>query len=112
MKDPRHDDLIQRLNECIAACEHCADACLDETDPARMARCMRLDRDCADLCTLVLRFLARGSEHVNGLLVQCVMVCRACEQECAQHKNAHCQACARACLACHTACEEAIDAAA
>ncbi len=48
----QNQSLLDALNACIAACENCATACLQEQDVKMMARCISLDRDCADICAL------------------------------------------------------------
>ncbi|UYZ64885.1 four-helix bundle copper-binding protein [Hymenobacter weizhouensis] len=110
----QHQQLLQALNECIAACEHCATACLQEDDVKMMVRCISLDRDCADICALTARFLARGSEHAQHLLRECAEICRACGQECEQHAAhaEHCRMCAEACRRCEEACMQAAGASA
>jgi len=105
MKDATTNDLLDQLMKCIAACETCADSCLDEPNVKNMVNCIRLDRDCADACTLAARYVARGSAHMNGALDLCIALCKACEKECRSHTNDHCRTCAEACHACHTACE-------
>lgn len=47
-----HQDVLDALARCVAACEYCATACLGEDDIAMMVPCIRLDRDCADICRL------------------------------------------------------------
>lgn len=48
----QHQTLLDALNACVAACENCAAACLQEEDVRMTARCIALDRDCADICRL------------------------------------------------------------
>lgn len=50
MAHEQHQQLIQTLHECMEACNHCYDACLKEEDVNMMAKCIRLDRECADIC--------------------------------------------------------------
>lgn len=91
---------LDALNSCAAACEHCTEACLQEPEVQMMARCISLTRDCADVCAITARFVARGSEHVAPLLKECAEICRACADECAKHGHRHCQECAEACRRC------------
>lgn len=100
--------LLQSLNACVAACEHCASACLQEPDVKMMARCIALDRDCADICALTARLVARGSMLASQLLNACAEACRLCGAECAEHDIGHCQACAEACRRCANACQQAV----
>ncbi|TLM88780.1 four-helix bundle copper-binding protein [Hymenobacter jeollabukensis] len=104
----QNQTLLQALADCVAACEHCATACLQEQDVKMMVRCIQLDRDCADICALTARFVARGSEHAQHLLRECAEICRACGNECAQHQHMeHCRQCAEACKRCEEACMQA-----
>jgi Domain of Unknown Function (DUF326) len=102
----QNQNLLNALNACIAACEHCATSCLQEQNVQMMARCISLDRDCADICALTARFVARGSEHAQHLLRECAEICHACGVECAQHADhmEHCRLCAEACKRCEEAC--------
>ncbi len=109
MKDPETNQLLQTLMKCITACEHCADACLDEPDPSHMKECVRLDRDCADICMLTARCIGRDSDRSHDLLRVCIVVCDACREECSRHENAHCRKCAEVCAVCHDACQEYIN---
>ncbi|UOQ98326.1 four-helix bundle copper-binding protein [Hymenobacter sp. 5317J-9] len=96
--------VLDALSRCIAACELCADACLDEEDPKMMVPCIRLDRDCADICRLTAAFIARGSDHAQHVLKECMEICQKCHDECAQHQHDHCKKCTEACKACLEAC--------
>jgi len=98
--------LLDALNRCVAACEHCATACLGEEHVRHMTDCIRLDRDCADICALVARLVVRGSEHARHLIKECIELCTKCANECAKHNHPHCQQCAAACRACAEACRE------
>jgi len=104
MKNHDHSALIQRLLDCAFTCETCATACLQEEDIAMMAQCIRLDRDCADICVQAARLLQRNSEIAHQFLVLCEEICRMCSEECAKHDHGHCQICAQTCLACAHAC--------
>ena len=104
--------LLAALHACVAACENCASASL--TGPAdhlaMMAHCIMLDRDCADICALTARYVARGSEHTQHLLAVCAEICKACGDECEKHAAHmdHCRACAEACRRCEEACRQGV----
>lgn len=100
------NDLEHVLIKCITACETCADKCLDEDNVKMMADCIRLDRDCADACTMAARFLARKSKYRRQALELCIQACKDCEKECRKHDHDHCQHCADICHECHKACED------
>src|SRR5674476_1163068 len=57
---PQNESCIEACNECVTACENCASSCLHEQDIKPMARCIELDRDCADICSLAAQFMSRA----------------------------------------------------
>lgn len=107
MSHVKNEGLLNALTHCAAVCNHCFTACLDEADVKMLARCIKLDRDCADVCMLAASLIARGSEHGRHLLKECAEICNACAAECEKHAAmgmAHCKECAEACRACAQAC--------
>lgn len=105
MKSERTNELEHVLIKCITACEACATACLNEENVKMMVRCIMLDRDCADICMLTAKFVARDSAHAKHVMKECIEICRKCEEECRKHDHDHCQKCADACAECAKACE-------
>ncbi len=106
MAHQENKELIQKLANCLAACEHCADACLSEENPKKMATCIRLDRDCADICAMALRFVARGSKRASDVVSHCADFCKMCGNECDNYEHEHCKMCAKACHECEEACRQ------
>ena len=105
MSHKENQSLIDALNNCAAECNHCATACLDEKDVTMLAKCIKLDIDCAQICSLTAGFVARGSEHASHLMPECADICNACAEECEKHSHMeHCQKCAEACRKCAEAC--------
>ena len=104
MENHDHSALIQKLVDCMLSCENCATACLHEENVGAMVRCISLDRDCADICSMAARLLQRNSEMGHQYLVLCEEICRMCAAECGKHQMPHCQQCAQACLTCAEAC--------
>ncbi|CAN5505285.1 four-helix bundle copper-binding protein [soil metagenome] len=99
-----NQELLQKLAQCAAACENCADACLGEDDVKMMVQCIRLDRDCAKICYTTASFIASHSQNAQALVKVCEDLCRKCADECGKHEHDHCQECARACRECAEAC--------
>lgn len=97
---------IEACVQCAKECEHCASACLQEKDVARMAECIRLDRDCAETCWASAAFMSRGSKFAHELCRLCAEICEACGAECRKHKMDHCQRCADACERCAEECHK------
>lgn len=105
------------LAECIADCldcgfhcTACADACLASENPKKMARCIRTDLDCADVCQATQRLLSRQTETDFRLLrsqVQALATaCAVCAEECEQHADMmrHCKLCGESCRRCEKSC--------
>ena len=99
-----HQSCIDACLACATACNHCAASCLQEEHVKMMARCIRLDMDCAQICTLSAAYMARGSEFAGPLCDLCARVCDACAAECGKHDHEHCQRCAEACRRCADEC--------
>lgn len=106
MAHEQYQELIQILHDCVSECNHCFDACLREEDGKMMAQCIRLDRECADICALLEQAIARNSPFVPELAKVCAIVCEACGDECEKHSehHEHCRRCAEACRRCEKAC--------
>ena len=100
---------IDALVDCANTCTQCADACLSEGDPA-LAKCIRLNLDCADICNTMSRVVSRQTEYdanvTRPLLEACIAVCRACGDECEGHADhmEHCRICAEQCRRCEESC--------
>lgn len=106
-----NQELLNALNRCAATCNHCAAACLEEGDMKMLARCIKLDIDCAEFCQITASFITRGSEHAAHLLKECADICQSCADECekhAQHGMDHCRECAEACRECAEACMQGV----
>ncbi|HET8839564.1 MAG TPA: four-helix bundle copper-binding protein [Flavobacteriaceae bacterium] len=101
----KNQNLIKTLYDCVAHCNYCADACLDEPDVKKMVECIRLDRKCAAVCAATALAFCANSEQSQNLLQTCAEICEECAQECSKHEAQHCQDCAEACRKCATACK-------
>lgn len=97
-------ELINALTNCLQACENCATACLEEPNAASMATCIRTARDCADICSSAIRYLARDSRHSISLVGICADICAECAGECDKHDHDQCIECAKACRRCEESC--------
>ena len=103
MLNSRYQACIEACSNCAMACETCAASCLREDDVKMMARCIELDRDCADICATTGAVLSRQTgnnvETTRALLEACRTACKTCGDECASHAemHEHCKICADAC---------------
>lgn len=102
----RNQEILNKLSNCINACNYCADACLDEDNVKMMVQCIRIDRVCASVCATLADVLATKHKNVKGLLDYCIQICEECAQECEKHEHQHCKDCARACRECADACRK------
>lgn len=109
------EKLMRCIEECLAcaqACTACADACLSEENVAVLAKCIRTDLDCADVCQITGRVLSRHTGYdaniTRAQLKACATVCKACADECEKHAgmHEHCRVCAEACRRCEKACND------
>jgi hypothetical protein len=65
-----HEQVQQCIEECLrcmVACNHCYTACLDEHDVAMMKECIRLDRQCADICGFAAQAMSTNSMYAREL---------------------------------------------
>lgn len=101
---------IDACYDCAETCEACADACLGERGVKDLVDCVRLNLDCADVCgvtgKLVARQTGRNLDVVRAQLAACIEACRVCAAMCQRHagKLEHCAVCAEACRRCEQAC--------
>lgn len=98
-------NLIKILSNCIASCNHCADACLDEDNIPMMVDCIRTDRACAEICRTTMYLLSSNYKDIQDMIAYCYKTCMKCAEECERHSMAHCQQCAKACRECASACK-------
>ncbi len=109
-------EAIDAASACAVVCSACASACLSESDPGSMAQCIRDDLDCADLCGVTARHLARLNASDKQLtltvLAACIEACVQCAGSCAPHRDhhEHCRLCEQACNRCEAACQALLDA--
>lgn len=106
MAHERYQSAIDSLYACAAECDHCASACLAESDPKPLAECIKLDIDCAEMCRFTAGAMARDSSSVKEIARLCADICDRCGAECEKHDMDHCRACARACRQCAEQCRQ------
>lgn len=104
MSHQEHQSCIAACVRCAQECEHCMNACLGESNVAKMAECIRLDQDCAAICWSAVGYMSRGSRFMQEICGICAEICEACGAECRKHKMDHCQRCADACEQCAEEC--------
>lgn len=89
---------------CAKECEHCATTCLGEPGVEARAKCIRYQRDCAQMCWTTATCISRSSFFLDELCALCAKFCDLCVAEFAKHDKDHCQRCAEACRVCAAEC--------
>lgn len=73
-----------------------------------LAKCIELDRECAEACYAAARLMSIGGEYAAAFCHTCTEICDACAEECEkhaeQHGMEHCKRCAEACRNCAEEC--------
>ncbi|WP_342561336.1 four-helix bundle copper-binding protein [Paenibacillus sp. FSL R7-0345] len=100
-----------QYQECIDACIKCMNACnysyvssLKEYDLASLRESIRLDRECADICSYAVQAMTRQSPFVVEILRLCAEICERTADESSRHMQTHCQDCIDACRSAAMAC--------
>src|SRR5205823_3958255 len=103
-------ECIDACFDCAQTCITCADACLAEPGVATLVGCIRLNLNCATMCSATGEIVSRyldATDTVGPMQLQaCLEACRACAEECEMHAPhmAHCRVCAGVCRQCEEAC--------
>lgn len=99
-----HEELVAVIQDCEAHCEHMTNHLKHHAKERGRARQAMLLRDCADICGLTAKFIARGAMFSRQAAGFCAMICEVCGNECARFPDPMSQSCAEVCLACADHC--------
>jgi len=107
----------KEMENCIAVCQTCVDACEDcateNEGKAGMEISVKLCLSCKDACNELINASKNGSTNLDILCKKCEDACIACGAECAKHTDMHhCKVCADACNKCAAACKAMLSVAA
>lgn len=102
-------DTIASLWSCAQICNMCSDDMIGmepHGDTQLMERCIRLCRECADICVTTAQWLSRVSPLSDRIAQFCAEVCDRCAEACEQHAPHHalCGPCAQECRRCAERC--------
>ena len=102
---------ISVCQSCVNICNTCSDDMIgmeSYDNQELMARCIRLCRECADICSLAVSWMSRSSLLSKQICRLCAEVCNACAEACEQHAPHHklCGPCAEECRRCTAVCME------
>ncbi|GEM_PF-579273 len=96
--------VLRTVQECEAVCENTFTAVLGRQDGYSRATQLQLLRDCADICTLTAKYIARCSTFARRLAALCAQVCEICGNHCLRMPDRESQFCGRVCLNCAREC--------
>lgn len=97
-------NLVETIQNCEETCEHMTTFLKRKPDVKKRTRQLQLLRDCADICTLTAKYIARNSEFSKCIANLCAYICEACGMECAKFPDLESQNCAKICLHCAREC--------
>ncbi len=96
--------LLHTVQHCEATCEHMVSHLIQSHHNDSRDIQLQLLRDCADICTLMAKYLGRNSHFSKMLAHVCARICEHCGNECARFPDQMSQHCAQICLHCAKAC--------
>jgi hypothetical protein len=96
--------LVKIINDCEATCEHMIHHLLMGRDLSLREDQISLLYDCANICNLTARYIARGSFFAKSSAALCEEVCAACGNECERFSDQMSQHCAIVCFNCAKHC--------
>ena len=103
---------IDACAACLVSCTSCADACIGGDMPKEMAKCIRTDLDCADVCAATIAVLTRQTKPNPSIqraqLQAMIVACKTCGDSCMSHADVHghCKLCGQTCRDCESKCND------
>ena len=99
-----YERVLKTVQNCEAVCENTFTAVLGMQDVHTRSHQLQLLRDCADICTLTAKYIARCSMFAGSLAGLCAEICEICGRHCLMHHDPQSQYCGRVCLDCAREC--------
>ncbi|WP_053956435.1 four-helix bundle copper-binding protein [Inediibacterium massiliense] len=96
--------LLMTVQNCEANYEHMTTFLKCKKDVQSRVIQLQLLRDCADICTLMAKYLARNSVFSKCLANLCAYICEVCGTECSKFPDPESQHCAQICFHCAREC--------
>ncbi len=101
-----HEKLLNTIQDCEAICEEMTTMLKRKSDGYMRVMQLQLLRDCADICGLTAKYIARYSVFSKCTANLCGYICEVCGSECAKFNDVESQHCARVCMSCGKMCRE------
>ena len=99
-----HTPILMVIQNCESMCEYMITFLGEEEDIEERRKQIRLLRDCADICTLTVKYISRHSIFAKHLADLCSFICDSCGKECMNFKDLESQNCAKMCMDCAREC--------
>lgn len=96
--------IIATIQNCEATCEF-TEYSIKMEGLSHRGEQLRLLRDCADICTLTAKYIARCSFFAKQIAALCAQICQICGNHCLQHPDELSQRCGQICLHCAQECQ-------
>ncbi|WP_218059069.1 four-helix bundle copper-binding protein [Orenia metallireducens] len=97
--------LLTTIQDCEMICEDMTSYVMRRPNFQTRIRQLELLRDCADICALTAKYIARDSYFARDIAELCADICMACSRECAKFPDQPSQHCSRVCYNCAQECE-------
>lgn len=90
------------LEKCLLCWELCEQCISESINDSKNLSCCNISRDCAEICSLCIKFEAQRSSFFGNLCQVCADICEACAKECDKysHESETYKNCAEACRVC------------
>lgn len=95
---------LQMLSDCTNMCESMCSLLLSQPDVQSRTYQLRLLRDCADICNLTEKYMARNSPFIRETCNLCACICECCGNECFRFSDQASQNCGQMCINCAQMC--------
>ena len=105
LEKKKHFEWMQKCLNCWEACEALI---TDSIKTEKYLTPLHVARDCAEICSMCIKFEAQCSTFFEQLCQVCANICDACSAECEKftNENTFARECHDACQACAAACRE------
>ncbi|WP_254591328.1 four-helix bundle copper-binding protein [Methanocella conradii] len=67
LKQEKYQSCIEACFDCAESCEACATNCLRDPNVKMLSKCIKLLRDCSDICAVSGRYMSRDSEYARNI---------------------------------------------
>ncbi|SFL58827.1 hypothetical protein SAMN04487943_102342 [Gracilibacillus orientalis] len=101
-----HYEVLEAVQHCEATCEYTEHSILQMEGSSHRSEQLSLLRDCADICTLTAKYLARCSYFAKSIASLCAQICEVCGNHCLRHPDEISQRCGQICLHCAQVCQK------